>query len=137
MQTLLADDPATIASAYHRGEGVPGIAAHYGIPNETLTDHGTQFASNQSITSNHVFGRFLEGHTIRHIVARRNHPQANGGTGQIDRLITAGCSMDNGVDWQNRIKSHARLNYKEPATVFFERLPPEQIFGCARRRLGV
>lgn len=114
--------------------------ARYGVPNEILTDHGSQFVSNQTTdTPHHAFGRFLEHHYIRHIVARRNHPQTNGKIErffrEIDRLIAAGFSMDDVVDWQNRIKPHASLDYKEPETVFVERLPPERIFGYAQRWL--
>ena len=112
--------------------------ARYGVPNEILTDHGPQFVSNQKTgTPHHEFGRFLEHHHIRHIVARRNHPQTNGKIErffrEIDRLIAAGFSMDDVIDWQNRIKPHASLDYKVPETVFVERLPPERIFGYTQR----
>lgn len=114
--------------------------ARYGVPNEILTDHGPQFVSNQKTgTPHHEFGRFLEHHHIRHIVARRNHPQTNGKIErffrEIDRLIAAGFTMDDVIDWQNRIKPHASFDYKEPEIVFFERLPPERIFGYAQRWL--
>ena len=114
--------------------------ARYGVPNEILTDHGSQFVSNQTTaTPHHAFGWFLDHHHIRHIVARRNHPQTNGKIErffrEIDRLIAAGFSMDDVIDWQNRIKPHASLDYKKPETVFLERLPPERIFGYAQRWL--
>jgi len=114
--------------------------ARYGVPTEILTDHGSQFVSNQKTTApHHAFGRFLEHDSIRHIVARRNHPQTNGKIErffrEIDRLIAAGFSMDDVVGWQNRIKPHASLDYKVPETVFLERLPPERIFGYAQRWL--
>ena len=51
----------------------------YGVPTKILTGHGSQFVSNQKAnTPRHAFGRFLEHDAIRHIVARRNHPQTNG-----------------------------------------------------------
>jgi hypothetical protein len=46
-------------------------------------------------------------------------------------LIAAVFSMDDVVDWQNRIKPHASLDCKEPETVFVERLPPKRILGYA------
>ena len=53
--------------------------ARFGVPNEILMDDGSQFLSNQpTATPHHAFGRFLDHHHIRHIVARRNHPQTNG-----------------------------------------------------------
>jgi len=36
MQKLAADDPTAIVSAYHRGEGVPALAARYGISRERV-----------------------------------------------------------------------------------------------------
>jgi putative transposase len=89
--------------------------ARYGVPNEILTDHGSQFVSNKKTdTPHHAFGRFLDHHHIRHIVARRNHPQTNGTIErffrEIDRLIAAGFSMDEIIDWQNTIKPHASLD---------------------------
>ncbi|NLX50203.1 MAG: transposase family protein, partial [Methanospirillum sp.] len=79
--------------------------ARYGVPTEILTGHGSQIVSSQKTNSpHHAFGRFLEHFTIRHIVARRNHPQTNGKIErffrEIDRLIVAGFSMDDVVDWQ-------------------------------------
>jgi len=49
----------------------------------------------------------------------------------IDRFIAAGFTMDDVVNWQNRIKPHASLDYKVLETVFVERLSPERIFGYA------
>jgi len=70
---------------------------------------------------------------------RYHHPQTNGKIErffrEIDRLIAAGFTMDDVVNWQNSIKPHASLDYKEPETVFFERLPPERVFGYAQRWL--
>ena len=83
--------------------------------NEILTDHGSQFVSNQKTdTPHHVTGRFLDHHHVQHIVARRNHPQTNGKIERIFReigqLIAVGLSMDDVIDWQNRIKPHASLD---------------------------
>ena len=105
--------------------------ARYGVPTEILTDHGSQYVSNQKAnTPHHAFGRFLEHYVIRHIVARRNHPQTNGKIEsilrEVDRLIAAGFTMDDVVDWQNRIKLHGNLDDKVPETVFVERLPPRK-----------
>jgi len=110
--------------------------ARYGVPNQ----NGSQFVSNHKAnTPRHTFGRFLEHYSIRQIVARRNHPQTNGKIErffrEIERLIAAGFSMDDVVNWQNRIKPHASLDDKVPETVFVERLPPERIFGYAQRWL--
>lgn len=81
-------------------------------PTTILTNHGSQSVSNLKTKAPcHVFERFLEHDSAWHIVARRNHPQTNG---KIDRLIAAGLTMDDVVDWQNRIRPHASLNDKVP-----------------------
>ncbi|OPX67163.1 MAG: hypothetical protein A4E37_01640 [Methanoregulaceae archaeon PtaB.Bin056] len=110
--------------------------ARYGVPNDILTDHGSRFVPNQKTnTPHHAFGRFPGHHSIRHTVARRNdtqtHEKIERFFWEIDRLIAAVFSMDDVVDWQNRIKPHASLDCKEPETVFVERLPPKRILGYA------
>jgi putative transposase len=53
--------------------------AEYGIPDEILTDHGTQFvAAKNREKAKHKFKEFLKENGIRHILARVNHPQTNG-----------------------------------------------------------
>lgn len=114
--------------------------AWYGAPDEILTDHGSQFVSNQKTnTPHHAFGRFLEHYAIRHIIARRNHPQTNGKIERFFReipwLIATGYTMDDVIDWQNSIQPHASLDNKVLDTVFVERLPPERIFSYTQRWL--
>ena len=53
--------------------------AEYGVPDEILTDHGTQFvAAKNRGKANHKFKEFLKENGVRHILARINHPQTNG-----------------------------------------------------------
>jgi len=52
--------------------------AEYGIPDEILTDHGTQFVAAKSREKTKLFKEFLKENGVRHILARINHPQTNG-----------------------------------------------------------
>ena len=50
--------------------------AEYGIPDEILTDHGTQFVPSRSRDeAKHRFKQFLAEHGVKHIVARIKHPR--------------------------------------------------------------
>ena len=112
--------------------------ARYGIPREILTDHGTQFVSaRERDVAHHTFKEFLDGHGIRHIIARVRHPQTNGKIerffGEVERRIEKFRSVDEIVVWHNEVKPHSSLNYDEPYNAFWYRLPPERILGYVER----
>jgi len=106
----------------------------YGMPDEILTDHGTQFvASRNREEANHTFKEYLREKGIRHIVAGINHPQTNGKIerffGEVERRIKKFGSVERVVHWHNVIKPHMSLDFDEPCNVFWYRLPPERILG--------
>ena len=48
----------------------------YGIPDEILTDHGTQFAPARNRDSaSYKFKEFLAEHGVKHVIARIKHSQ--------------------------------------------------------------
>jgi putative transposase len=59
--------------------------AEYGIPDEILTDHGTQFVpSRNKDEAKHRFSSFLLRREFKHVVVRIKHPQTNG---KIERFF--------------------------------------------------
>jgi len=114
--------------------------AEYGIPDEILTDHGTQFiaAKNRS-KAKHSFKKFLEKNGVRHILARINHPQTNGKIerffGLMEQKLFEFNSIDEFVDWYNYVKPHMSLNFDEletPYQAFLRELPAERVFEYGR-----
>lgn len=51
-------------------------ARHYGLPSQTLTDHGAQFGMEDCATS--AFGTYLWACKVQHIQGRVGHPQTQG-----------------------------------------------------------
>ncbi len=97
--------------------------AQYGIHEELLTDHGTQFVSARELeAAQHIFKEFLNQHGIKHIVARVKHYQTNGKIerfyGEMERRIKKFQSVDEIDFWHNDIKPHSSLNYDEPYNAF-------------------
>ena len=57
----------------------------YGIPDEILTDHGTQLVTAKNREkAKHKFKEFLKENGVRHILARVRHTQTNG---KIERFF--------------------------------------------------
>lgn len=111
-----------------------------GIPDEILTDHGTQFVSSRNRkNAKHKFGRFLEENRIKHVVARINHPQTNGKIerwfGLLEQKIHLFNSIDEFVNWYNFIKPHTSLDFDTPYNAFWRKLSPERIFELGKRWL--
>ncbi|MBE8540507.1 IS481 family transposase [Geoglobus acetivorans] len=117
--------------------------AEYGIPDEILTDHGTQFVAAKSRKkARHRFKEFLKENGIRHIVARVNHPQTNGKIERFFGLMEQKLSLFNSVEefvyWYNHVKPHMSLNFDEletPYQAFLRKLPAERVFEFSRRWL--
>ncbi|MDI3496767.1 MAG: putative transposase, partial [Archaeoglobus sp.] len=112
--------------------------AEYGIPDEILTDHGTQFVAAKSREkARHRFREFLAENGVRHILARVNHPQTNGKIerffGEVERRIGKFGSVHAVVRWHNEIKPHRSLDWDEPCNVFWYKLPPERVMWFVRR----
>ncbi len=92
--------------------------AEYGIPDEILTDHGTQFvAARNRDEAKHRFKQFLAEHGIKYIVARVKHPQINGKIerffGEVERIADKFGSVEAVVRWHNEVKPHKSLNWDE------------------------
>jgi len=114
--------------------------AEYGIPDEILTDHGTQFVAAKSREkAKHRFKEFLKENGIRHIVARKNHPQTNGKVerffGLMEQKLNLFGSVEEFVEWYNYVKPHMSLNFDEletPYQAFLRKLPAERVFEYGR-----
>ena len=112
----------------------------YGVPDEILTDHGTQFVSSRnSENAKHKFKEFLKENRVKHIVARINHPQTNGKIerwfGLLEQKMHFFNSIEEFVKWYNFIKPHTSLDFDTPHEAFYQKLPPERVFGLGRRWL--
>jgi len=101
---------------------------------EILTDHGTQFVSaREREGAQHTFKEFLDQQGIKPIIAMVKHHQTNGKIerfyGEVERRIKTFRSVYEIVVRHNEIKPHPSLNYDEPYSAFWYRLPPERILG--------
>ena len=90
----------------------------YGKPKQVMSDHGTQFVSNERHWCNNpVESRFTE-HLgelgIKHIKARVKHPQSNGKAerviGTLKQLWNYFGSLDKAVEYYNYKRPHMSLN---------------------------
>ena len=90
----------------------------YGKPKQVMSDHGTQFVSNErNWCNNSVESRFTE-HLrelgIKHIKARVKHPQSNGKAervvGTLKQLWNYFGSLDKAVEYYNYRRPHMSLN---------------------------
>ena len=114
--------------------------AEYGIPDEILTDHGTQFvAAKNREKAKHSFKEFLEKNGVKHILTRINHPQTNGKIerffGLMEQKLFEFNSIDEFVDWYNFVKPHMSLNFDEletPYQAFLRKLPAERVLCYGR-----
>ena len=111
----------------------------YIIPDEILTDHGTQFVAAKSREkANHKFKEFLATNGVRHILARINHPQTNGkidSFGLMEQKLHLFDSLEEFVHWYNYVKPHMSLNFDEletPYQSFLRKLPAERVFEYSR-----
>ncbi|AEA46105.1 IS481 family transposase [Archaeoglobus veneficus] len=114
--------------------------AEFGIPDEILTDHGTQFVAAKSREkAKHRFKDFLAENGVKHILARVSHPQTNGKIerffGLMEQKLSLFDSVDEFVYWYNFVKPHMSLNFDEletPYQAFLRKLPAERVFEYGR-----
>jgi len=117
--------------------------AEYGIPDEILTNHGTQFVAAKSReNAKHKFKEFLKENGVRHILARINHPQTNGKIerffGLMEQKLHLFDSVEEFIYWYNYVKPHMSLNFDEletPYQAFLRKLPAERVFEYSGRWL--
>jgi len=94
----------------------------YRKPEKILTDNGTQFVPARGGLSK--FQKFLAEHNIEHIRTSVRHPQTIGKVERINKEVEYRLdrfnSLEEFVDWHNKIKPHRSLDYRTPYEVYFE-----------------
>lgn len=102
----------------------------WGAPKQLLTDHGTQFCSNEE--KEFLFRDHVQSKGVEHILARVKHPQTNG---KLERLVhTLKCLMRRGKSFEEAVKfynekrPHMSLEngrLRTPLQAFYEKLRGE------------
>lgn len=115
-----------------------GIAIH-GIPDELLTDRGSQFYASEGEKKEKGDSRFekhVRGLGIKQILCRVSHPQTNGKLERVYGLIEKKLPEFEGIDelvvWYNTVKPHKSLKWgwlETPSEAFIRKLPPNRILG--------
>lgn len=100
----------------------------WGIPKQLLTDHGTQFCSDDE--KEYVFRNHVTSKGTEHILARVKHPQTNGKVERlvqtVKRLLKRGMSLDEAVIFYNEKRPHMSLengHLRTPLQAFYEKKP--------------
>jgi len=98
----------------------------WGVPKQLLTDHGTQFCSDDE--KEFVFRNHVTSKGVEHILARVKHPQTNGKVERlvqtIKRLLKRGMSLDEAVTFYNEKRPHMSLengHLRTPLQAFYEK----------------
>lgn len=98
----------------------------WGKPREVLTDHGTQFCSDEN--EEYRFREHLHSLGIKHILSRVKHPQTNGKLERLNstmfRLIELKGSLDAAVKFYNEERPHMSLekgHLRTPLMAFHEK----------------
>jgi len=113
----------------------------YGIPNQMMTDHGTQFTSlsreNCPDPQQNKFQQLLKHYGITHIKARVKHPQSNGKVeraGQtIEQLKKHFSSWDDTVYYYNFERPHSSPengHLRTPYEAFQDKMRERKKRGC-------
>ena len=100
--------------------------ARWGAPKQLMSDHGSQFCSNEERTF--VFTEHLKAKGVEHILARVKHPQSNG---KLERLVLTmrglikfkGC-IEEAVRFYNENRPHMSLengHLRTPLQAFHEK----------------
>jgi putative transposase len=113
--------------------------AHYGCPDEILTDRGAQFYASEGERKEKgisQFEQYLADQDIKHILCRVNHPQTNGKLERFygvleDKMIRRAqiATIPEYVHWHNEIKPHMSLNWENletPIQAFHRKLPEDR-----------
>ena len=124
------------ATSRHSVEVLEDALSRHGAPDEVITDKGSQFYAVDSKYRKkgyNEFEKYLQTHSIRHILARTKHPQTNG---KIERLfqtlanqISYHTSLDGMVDWYNTKRPHMSLGMATPEEAFWNRMSAERMLG--------
>ncbi|MFH1174572.1 MAG: integrase core domain-containing protein [archaeon] len=97
----------------------------YGHIKQCISDHGSQFTSNNDGESKFV--ALLDAHGTQQILARIKHPQTNGKVEKwfdtYENLRDAFTTLKDFLDWYNNIRPHRSLNWAvlETPSQAFER----------------
>ena len=113
----------------------------FGIPDQIMTDHGSQFYANKKDKkgySKSKFTEFLESKKIEHVLAGVKHPQSNGKIERWFGLVENkfddwfGYNITKFVRWYNEVKPHMSLWFdsgETPIEAFRRKRKPEVIVG--------
>lgn len=111
---------------------------HIALIREVITDHGSQFYANKRNKkgkAKHSFEEYCRRKGIRHILCKYNHPQSNGKMEKwfdtYNRYRENFDSINEFVDWYNRVRPHMSLNFDEletPKQAFYRKCD-DIIFG--------
>jgi len=103
----------------------------WGIPKQLMTDHGSNFISNEREdckTGDSQFTELLKSYSVKHIKARVKHPQSNGkaerAVGTIKQLWDKFGSLDKAVKHYNFKRPHRSLTngkLRTPYQAFLEK----------------
>ncbi len=103
-------------------------AMTHGKIGAVITDHGTQFTSNND--GEHRFAAFLNQHKIKHILCRVKHPQSNGKAERwfatYEQHRHAFTSIEALLHWYNAVRPHRSLDWEHletPTQAFKRKLP--------------
>lgn len=119
------DSPTTEMSI----EGMK-LALKYGQIKQCISDHGSQFTSNERGGSK--FSDFLKKHNIKQILCKIKHPQSNGKIERwfeiYDKHRFAFKTIEEFLKWYNEIRPHRSLNFdvlETPEQAFLRKMKAE------------
>lgn len=107
------------------------VVKRYGVPEQILTDQGTQFKPARGGTSE--FARHLQDMGIEHITASKRRPTTIGKIEAFHKAYEAESHLFNRhwsfIGYYNYTRPHEALNYLTPATIYFKDKKCNPIFG--------
>ena len=116
---LVEKDSATTESSIEAVEQ----ALMHGQITQCITDHGSQFTSNDRGESK--FQEALAKLKIKHILTRIKHPQSNGKSEKFGHLYkthrNAFKTKEEFMNWYNNVRPHMSLDERTPEEVYQER----------------
>ena len=96
------------------------VALKYGQIRECISDHGSQFTSNNGGDSR--FREFLDARGIKQILCRIKHPQSNGKVEKFFHLYEQKrdkfTTLEEFRHWYNEVRPHLSLNLETPWQAF-------------------
>jgi len=114
--------------------------AKWGLPDELLTDHGSQFCEDEN--KEYRFRKHIESYGVKHILARVKHPQTNGKQeklgGTIKKIMRdKKCGLDEAVAFYNEVRPHMSLDngrLRTPLVAYYEKMKPDKRYGSAYQK---